>query len=141
LTKINNQRFEKEKPMSKHGRTQAIKLLMEQAEQTTDPEMKLKFLKEAMGAMRKPGTETRGRKPSIKPPSLLTQTGTSLDTLPDGERIAQSVVLKIEGQCRNRGGWNALTRADKDILLEAAKATLSPADRQILEEYAAGVTA
>lgn len=121
--------------MSKQHRTQMIKSLKEAMEKTTDPEMLLKLSQQAEKLMPKPGKETRGRKPKaldVQNNNLLdARTGSALDSMPEGARIAYRLVLQME----KRGGWNALTRAQKDELLDALTANLSAQERAAIEEW------
>jgi hypothetical protein len=51
----------------------------------------------------------------------------------DGNQLANRLVVQIEGKCRARGGWNALTRAEKDALLAEAKKNLTAEERAAIE--------
>ena len=131
--------------MSKHNRTEVIKLLRQQMDVETDPLKKLEYAKQIAKLLPRPRQARRPRKPEVDPTrknvSIIDRvTGSAVDDLSDGERIAHHLVVLIENQCRARGGWKGLTRADKDILLEAAKATLSERDRATLEAYAKGLS-
>ena len=120
--------------MSKQHRTQMINSLKEAMEKTKDPEMLLKLSQQAEKLMPKPGKETRGRKP--KAVDAQNNTGSALDSLPDGERLAFHLVMKMEAACRALGrGWNKLSRAEKDELLAAATKNLSAQERAAIEEW------
>jgi hypothetical protein len=122
--------------MSKNNKREAAKKLMEQIEATDDPKLLVK-LTSALARVspkpkrRKPDEPQRPRKTAN--PILDAVTGSMLDNLPDGERVLHHLVLQIEAKCRGRGGWNALTRAEKDAHLAEGTKTLSEQERAAIE--------
>ena len=101
--------------------------------QTTDPEMLLKLSKEITQLMRKPGQETRGRKPSIKPSSLREKyTGSVYDAMSDGELVLHHLVLEIEK--RQRAGF-LKNRAERTALKLEVLKSLHEDERAAFEAY------
>lgn len=75
---------------------------------------------------------------SSKPSAILhKETGTAVDVLVDGARIAHHLVLLAESKCKARGGWLRLSKEQQIALLEEVKTTLSDGEREVLEAYAA----
>lgn len=119
--------------MSQHGRTQIIRRLTEQMKQTTDPEMLLKLSKEITQLMRKPGEETRGRKPSIKPSSLREKYTDSLyEQMSDGDLVCWHLVFEIEK--RQRMGF-LTNRAERTAFITEVLASLTDAERAAYEVF------
>jgi hypothetical protein len=114
-----------------------IKSLEEQIAATKDPKIKADLTRQLTKlATYKPTARylKRDDKVTSSRSSILDKiTGTMVDDLPDGERVMHHLVLHIEAQCKGRGGWNALTRAEKDVLLAEATKTLSERDRAAYE--------
>jgi hypothetical protein len=99
--------------------------------QTTDPEMLLKLSKEITQLMRKPGEETRGRKPSIKPSSLREKyTGSVYEQMSDGDLVCWHLVFEIEK--RQRMGF-LKNRAERIAFVAEALASLTEEERAAYE--------
>jgi hypothetical protein len=90
--------------MSKHNRTEVIKVLRQQMEAATDPKEKVEFAKQLARLLPKPRQARRTRKLEATP--IKAKKGTSsvvakwADRLshvePEGKRIELSVILEVE---------------------------------------------
>ena len=108
--------------MGKNNRREVAKRLTQEIAVTTDTKTLLELSKQLTKVLPK---RRRTRKPLEEPKKTL--------AIPDGNQVLNRVVVEIESKCKGRGGWSALTRADKDTLLAEVKNSLSVEECAALE--------
>src|SRR5690349_14441114 len=90
--------------MSKHNRTEVVKVLRQQMEAATDPKEKVELAKQLAKLLPKPRQARRPRRTDAKPTAqsskkvsvIDTITGSALDQLPDGEKVLHWLVMQVE---------------------------------------------
>ena len=122
--------------MSKHNRTEVIRILRQQMEAATDPQTKVDLAKQLAKLLPKPRQARRPRKPAVAtsaPPSnkkvsiLDRVTGSAVDNLSDGGKVLNYIVVEIEKRQRERK--QTFTEAERDALREELMASLSARER------------
>ena len=118
--------------MSKSHRREVAKHLKEQIEATTDPKLLVELTRELAKLLPRPRQVRRPCKseaaPSNQKSSILNKvTGTMLDTLPDGKKVALHIVMQLEKRSLK------IESPEWKAALQELKAGLSAPERAALE--------
>jgi hypothetical protein len=127
------QRLKKRYGMTKSHEEKLIKSLEKSIAATDDPQLKARLTGQLTRVLTvKPEVRAK-RSKDFKPSLRELYKGSVYDEMSDGELFTHHLVVQIEAKCRNRGGWGALTRPEKDALLAEATETLSTEERAAIE--------
>jgi hypothetical protein len=123
--------------MSKHNRTEVIKLLKQEMEAATDPQAKVEFAKQLAKLLPRPRQAKRPRKPNQagqqrKNRSLRDlYTGSVFDEMSDGKLVLHYLVLQIEKRQRKTGELR--TKAERDAFVAEVMGSLPKDERAAFE--------
>jgi hypothetical protein len=128
--------------MAKTNRREISKRLNEAIAACTDPEQLIKLTRQFAKIQPKP-SKRGSRKPaaSVQPtkqvgrPLRAIYTGSAFEYMSDGDLVAHHLVLQMEKRQRETGGLR--TRAEREIVWEELKGSLSERDRAALEALGA----
>jgi hypothetical protein len=109
--------------MSKHNRTEVIKILRQQMEAATDSKEKVDLAKQLAKLLPKPRQARRPRKPEATSPSKKTSSivakwADRLSHLPEEKRIEMSVILECEKTGKEPGEVMGMLSAEERAALK-----------------------
>src|SRR5690242_20716977 len=125
--------------MSKHNRTEVVKVLRQQMEAATDPKEKVELAKQLARLLPKPRQARRPRKTEVTPTppsnnkvSILDRvTGSAVDDLSDGEKVFNSLVCEVEKMQREQ--HRKFTPEERNSTLTKLVGGLSARERAAFE--------